>query len=375
MKKFKLILIIIILTFLTTGCWDMIEINQRLFPYSIGVDLNDGEGEKYIITISYPNINAIGKNATQQERVHVISTIAPSVFQGSSQLYTRLQYPFYFKHLRVLVLGHEVARDGDAIREILDGLNRDFVINKKIRLVMAEEKARDLLSAVPGAKRQEVIEGTLFSMLRRTRTTSRYTPQTLTGFIKNTDIGGVALMPRTAAHGEDIKVFGACIFKNYEFIGHLGELENRAISLIRGSVKSDIIDAKLGDAPISYSLTDASAKKKLVREGENLKVRIDVELEGALQEYILRDNPLIDSASTLKDMEKAIETKLKEEINKTLELLQKEYKADAIGVGEYISKFHPKVWKEVSKDWDEIFSQMDIEVALTVEIRRRGLVQ
>ena len=56
-------------------------------------------------------------------------------------------------------------------------------------------------------------------------------------------------------------------------------------------------------------------------------------------------------------------------------MLQKEYKADAIGVGEYISKFHPKVWKEVSEDWDEIFSQMDIEVALTVDVRRRGLVQ
>lgn len=375
MKKWRSILIVIILSLLTTGCWDMIEINQRLFPYSIGVDLNDGEGGKYIITISYPNINAIGKNANQQERVHVVSTVASSVFQGSAQLYTRLQYPFYFKHLRVLVLGHEVAKDGEAVREIIDGLSRDYIINKKIRLVMAEEKARDLLLFVPNAKRQEVIEGTLFSMLRRVKSTSRYVPQTLTGFIKNTDISDVALMPRAATHGEDIKIFGACVFKDYKFIGHLGETENRAVALMKGSIKSDIIDAKFKDVTISYSVTGTKTKKTLVRDGENPKVRIDVELEGALQEYILRDNPLIDSETLLKDMERAVKEKLMKEIDTTLNILQKEYNADAIGVGEYLSKFHQKVWRQVSKDWDEIFPEMDIEVVLDVKIRRRGLVQ
>ncbi len=375
MKKFRLILIVIILSLLTTGCWDMVEINQRLFPYSIGVDLNDGEGGKYIITISYPNINAIGKNATQEERVHIVSTIASSVFEGSAQLYTRLQYPFHFKHLRVLVVGHDVARDGKAVREILDGLNRDFIINKKVRLVMAEGKARDLLQFVPNAKRQEVIEGTLFSMLRRVRATSRYAPQTLTGFIKNTDNSRVALMPRMAAYEEDIKVFGACIFKDYEFVGHLGELENMAVALMRGGVKSDIIDSKFKDTTISYSITDTNAKKTLVRGQKNLKVRIDIKVEGSLQEYTLKDNPSFDNESLIKDMEKAIETTLTGEIEKTLDVLQKEYNTDAIGIGEYLSKFHPKVWNEVSKDWDEIFPEMDIEVVLDVKMRRRGLVQ
>ena len=26
-------------------------------------------------------------------------------------------------------------------------------------------------------------------------------------------------MPRAAQHGEDLKIFGGCIFKDYEFIG------------------------------------------------------------------------------------------------------------------------------------------------------------
>jgi len=126
MKK-RFILVIVTISFiLTTGCWGMIEINQRIFPYSIGVDLNDNEGEKYIITISYPNINAIGKNATQEDRIHIVSTVASSVFEGIEQLSTRLPYEVYFKHLKVVVFGQELAKDECAVREILDGMSRDY---------------------------------------------------------------------------------------------------------------------------------------------------------------------------------------------------------------------------------------------------------
>lgn len=374
MKKLVLIIMIVLLM-LTTGCWGMIEINQRLFPYSIGVDLNDEEGEKYIITISYPNINAIGKNATQKDRIHIVSTISSSVFEGSNQLSTRLPYEFYFKHLRVLVLGQELAKDGKAIREVLDGMNRDFIINKKVRLLVAEEKARDLLLFIPNAKRQEVIEGTLNSMLKEGKDTARFTSQTLTQFIRDTDVGGVGLMPRASVNEEDIKIFGGAIFKNYKHIGDIDEIQNRAISLMTGKLKRDLIDAPYKDVTISYSITGAEMKRKLIRKDGNLKIKIDIETEGSLQEYILLNKPIKDDIKVLSEMEKAIEKVLEKEIEDALKIIQEEYKADVIDIGEYLYKFHPKVWKEVEKDWDEIFSEMDIEVVVDAKIRRRGLTQ
>lgn len=74
-------------------------------------------------------------------------------------------------------------------------------------------------------------------------------------------------------------------------------------------------------------------------------------------------------------MEEAINGEVKKEIDKTLEVIQKKYKADAIGVGEYIFNFHPKLWKQVEKDWEEIFSQMEIDVNIDTKIRRRGLIK
>ena len=134
MKKIVLILLILISLSLTTGCWDMVEINQRTFPYSVGIDLNpdrttekksDAEGgDEFIVTMTYVNINGIGKNATQEERVFIVSTPASSIFEAKKKLANVVAYPIYFKHLRVLILGEELGGHEEYVREIMDGFLR-----------------------------------------------------------------------------------------------------------------------------------------------------------------------------------------------------------------------------------------------------------
>ncbi len=52
-----------------TGCWDIAEINQRLFVSSIGMDLNNTKDmNKYLVTYVYPNINAVGKNPSEDKK-------------------------------------------------------------------------------------------------------------------------------------------------------------------------------------------------------------------------------------------------------------------------------------------------------------------
>lgn len=352
----------------------MVEINQRLYPYSVGVDLNPGEGGDYIVTISYININGIGKNATQEERVFIVSTPASSIYEASKILTTRVPYPFYFKHLRVLILGEELAQDEHHVRQIIDGLSRDFQINKKLKIAMADKEAKTILESVPKSMKQEEIEGTLFALLQDTGNTARYTSKTLTDLIQGMDQGEV-IVPRIRVDGEDFKVYGGCIVKNYKVIGHINELESRAISFIRDEVKMELIDAPYNGSTISFEVTGQDVKRKLIRTGEDLVMKIDIEIEGNIQEYILKKSLETHGEETLKSMEEAIKGELERQILDVLELLQKEYKADPIGVGEYISKFHPKIWKEIENDWEEIFSEMNIEVSIDPRIRRRGLIQ
>src|SRR5699024_8418813 len=104
-KKSLFILFLICLSIILVGCWDMEEINQRIFVTSIGIDFNEGkEGEgNYIVTYVYPNIYALGKEPTQKEERFVVSTVSQTLFDASRHLATRIDRPFYFKHLKVIV--------------------------------------------------------------------------------------------------------------------------------------------------------------------------------------------------------------------------------------------------------------------------------
>lgn len=372
MKKTAIVLMSVSLVFMS-GCWDMAEINERIFPYSVGIDLNPDEGERYIVTISYPNIFAIGKNATQEERIYNVSSISSTIYEGIRQVNTRIPYPLYFKHLGTIVIGKTFAEDQESMRKLVDSTNRDFTISKRVRVIAAEHMAHDLLKSVPIAVKQEAIEGTLFNMLKGNKKTSRYIPQNLTRFLQEMDMGGVSIMPRATFHGEDLKIFGGCVFKNFQFVGHLGELQNRAVALMRGNIKETLVVAPFEDICISYSVSSSKAKKQLeINEGD-IKITIHVETEGVLREYIYTDEVVEITPDILNEMEKAISKTLEEETKEVIRILQKDFKADGLGIAEYLQKFHPKIWEEVSDDWEGIFPGITIEPVIDAKIRRMGL--
>ncbi|HFL3828582.1 TPA: Ger(x)C family spore germination protein, partial [Clostridioides difficile] len=319
MKKVGLIVFIILAIFLT-GCWDMVEINQRLFVSSIGVDLNKENGmNKYTVTYVYPNINAIGKNANESTKKFIVSTPCSSLFQAGKEFSTNVEFPFYYKHLKVLVIGEDIAKDEKLMRQVIDELNRDTKINKKLQIIIAEGKAKDILEARP--TQGPIVDGTIYNILKDNKSASRFTPQSLTGLIMEFDCNGVSLVPKVSKKGRELAIAGGAILKNYEFIGWIGEKENRALSLIKDKVKIELIDLPYKDGMLSYSITDINSNKEVTINKE-IKVKLSINIEGYLQGYIMDEKMTVYDVDILKDMEKSIEKQIKKEIEETINLVQ-----------------------------------------------------
>lgn len=372
MKKRSIILLMLLTIFLS-GCWDMVEINQRLFVSSIGVDLYDEKGmNKYLVTYVYPNINAIGKNATEDKKKYTVSTPCSSIFQAGKEFSTNVEYPFYYKHLKVLILAKDVIKDGNMTREIIDELNRDTKINKKLLLLVAEDNAKDILESKP--PQGQISDGTIYNILRDNRSASRFTPQTLTTLITEMDCNGVSIMPRANKKGAELSISGAAIIKDYQFIGWIGEKENRAISLIKDKVEIELIDIPYKDSILSYAVTDVKSHKKVDIDDE-IRANLFVGLEGYLQGYKMDNHINVFNNEVLLDMEGALEKQIKREIEETINLIQNQYNADVIGIGEHLSKFNPKAWKEVEDKWGEIFPEIKFDIDVDVKIRRTGLTK
>ncbi|OLS02272.1 Ger(x)C family spore germination protein [Tissierella creatinophila] len=377
MKKIILIAVILSLTF-TTGCWDMKEINERIFPYSVGLDIVDKKDFKkgrYEITFTYPNINALGKQAIQEDIVYLASIRGNNMFEGASNVSDRLQKPMFLRDLKVVVIPESLARDKNLIKEIIDGLSRDYIVNKVINFVVVKTTAKDFMQTVSKSKKQTEIEGLLYGLLRNEQGSTKFINSTLNSFVKDMYSCGATLVPVARREGEDIIVDSNAVFKDYELIGYLNQEDNRNIGLLTNKTKDLSINTEYEGADLALRTPRPRLKKQLIKSEKNLKIRYSIELRGQMEEYILGRGDQLDNKEKVNDMEKTLEKDLKKSIEKTIEKLQKDLNTDTIGVAEHLYKFNPKIWEEIEDDFDDIFPHIDIDLDINITIRRRGLTK
>ena len=200
-----------------TACWDMIDLEDRILPYSLAIDLSTNDSKNPLLfCFSYPNINALGKNPTQEELVYIINVNAKSLFDATNELTSREHHPIFLKHLNVVVMSEEVFTNEKHIRQILDGIQRDYLINKMLYLLITKASAQDLLEKKLESKRQETIEGLFVSLLHNEQESNKFTPIRIMEFIHDIDKRKVAVIP-LAISADDIEITGGGLFKDYKF--------------------------------------------------------------------------------------------------------------------------------------------------------------
>lgn len=378
MRKKIFLILYIIVAILLTGCWDVIEINQRNYVASIGFDINEEAkskkgADRFLVTFVYPIVGAAGQEQKPKAKKAVISTTVRTIFEGSRQLSTRIANPLDLKHMKVILIGEDLLREPEVMKEILDAIGRDKRINRKVKIVAVEGKAQDVLKITP---KEESFSGLyLNDILENDRNASRFTAQTYSSLIKDMDIKVASLVPRAIPKKDEIKLSGGGIIKDYKLVGWIGEKENGSIAIANGKIKSDIVNVNIENTVVSYILNHVESKKNVKMENGKIKANIKISIEGYLQKYKLDTGKDVFDVAFLDSIEKSLEKEIKGEIEDTIDILQKKYSADVIGIGDHMSKFEPDIWDKVKDNWDETFSNIDIKVSVDVKVRRTGLIR
>lgn len=375
MKKAYSLIFIVLLLF-TTGCWDKEEIEERLFVIAIGIDANEVEGKDYLnrlrVTYKYPNINAIGSNQGSSPSNFLLTANSSSIFNAGRDLMNEAPFPFYYKHLKIIILGKDLLNEKDLVQSVLDELNRDTKINKRVRIIAADRTAEEILKST--SEKDQLIQGSIYATTRNNRYTSSFTSKALTEIITDFDIAGVSLIPKMSLkENGDYVVSGGCILKDYKFLDWVDKDDNKIINLINGNVFMETIDTFYDDNVASYAVTDTKTKKN-INIDEKITADIKIDIEGYLQGYVLSNEQKAGDLETIEEIERAIEDKLMNMTQKTLSYLQKK-KVDLIGIGEKLSKFHPKEWEDLKDNWDEVFAEMEFNIDINVKIRRTALTK
>lgn len=171
-KQLIVLLIILFLSSLLTGCWDRREINELTFVVLAGVDREENGDIK--LTIEIPTAATLqgmvgggaggGGGGGAESPVIIVESTGRTIFDAIRNAATFTTPPLFWAHLRAIIFSEEVAQDG--IAKYMDFFARDSELRGTVWVLVAQGKAGDVVknrnkyTQLAGEYVEQLVQGT-----------------------------------------------------------------------------------------------------------------------------------------------------------------------------------------------------------------------
>ena len=368
---------ILLCVLLLTGCWDKIEIEDRLFVLSIGVDSVElaekkASKDKYTLSFVSPVVDQIKEGPGPAFRTY--KTVDNSIIMSLSQLLERFSKKQFFGHTRNIFFGEDVLKDEKLLKEILDGISRYHEFHNSMYAYIVPGRAEEVFKVKP--MYDKLLAPYIAGIIENSDYTSKVIKLTLLemAIMLENQKGGLVI-PRINPGKEEVKISGAGVLKDYKLIGYLDDQETSVYNWLTDKAKGGDIAVEYKGISTVFRHFDFDRKIELSKvENGNIYLNYIMETEGSIEEFMI-GKEILDNV-LLKEISREVEKRIENEGEKLIKKFQQEFKADLIGARDYLSKYHPKLYKIIEKDYEKFFTDsMVIEVTANVNIRRVGLIK
>ena len=368
---------ILLCVLLLTGCWDKIEIEDRLFVLSIGVDSvkveeQQASEDKYTLSFVSPVVDQIKEGPGPAFRTY--KTVDNSIIMSLSQLLERFSKKQFFGHTRNIFFGEDVLKDEKLLKEILDGISRYHEFHNSMYAYIVPGRAEEVFKVKP--MYDKLLAPYIAGIIENSDYTSKVIKLTLLemAIMLENQKGGLVI-PRINPGKEEVKISGAGVLKDYKLIGYLDDQETSVYNWLTDKAKGGDIAVEYKGISTVFRHFDFDRKIELSKvENGNIYLNYIMETEGSIEEFMI-GKEILDNV-LLKEISREVEKRIENEGEKLIKKFQQEFKADLIGARDYLSKYQPKLYKTIEKDYEKFFiDSIVIEVTANVSIRRVGLIK
>jgi len=390
MKRANLIILIIFSTLLLTACVGKREINDLALVMAVGIDKGSEDGKiKVTVQVSRPG-DARGQTGAPTgqsgETTWNVEAEGESIFEAIRNLTGVASRRVFWAHNFIIVINEEVAKEG--IGDIVDFFTRNPELRMRTLVALTPDKASELTSTITSL---EVTPGEALSKLFRYTNISTLAPYTeitdlLAAYLsessepllarvslKERKIDG--LKPEEGAKRKQVELSGAGVFENDKLVGILQADELQGIILFRDNINSGVVVVscpKEKNNNISVELNKQKFEVKPTYKNE--EVGFNAKLDASVTVVEAGCSFSISNKDDVEQLEKAVEAKLREDINKSIEKIQKEYKTDVLELGKVFQNKYPYEWRKVKKDWKNSFSAADINLTIHASVDSGSLL-
>lgn len=386
---------------LVAGCWDRVEIGDRLYVFSLVVDRpQEGQGPEpgkapapkpllYRVGIEVSlwkqlrggmtgagggAVGGAGKGGglTPEKPAWVMASAADTVAKALDQLHKRTFRVVSLSHLKVVIQGEAQARRG--IDGVLDFLERHPAVQRRVNMTVAPGEGLDLLQANPPI--DQLVARALPMLLGETATAPYSVDVNLGDVISKHHAKASYLIPRVRRTQDGLVLGGAGVFRHDRLTGWLGEEECAGYNWITGRVKEQVLQYRLpgaegSDAYQVIRLRSGRRRLTLAMAGGRPVFRLSVAAAGDLEESPVA----LDSPEEVRQVNREAARALRRQIEQAL-AAQRRLKAEFCGFGELVRERQPRLWDKVKDRWDEYFAkEARVDVSVRVKLRFHGEIR
>ena len=375
MKLKKLLIYSIFTLIFFTGCWDKIEIENRAFVLSLGIDkFTSGSGidvsseknivNRFAVSISMPQL--LDQPDQSDENTNRLKTSASATISSAMDFSDSISsQKLFFGHTKLAVLGEEILKNRQLFRETVDALERNPEISRKILVMSTDKSARDIL----GFKESiEPVSIFISNFYKNNVDGSAVTfKQTLENLVLDLRTAGNTIIPKVSIIEDSLNIGGAAIIKDFEFVDWLNSEEMRGYLFVKESALNANIITRFEDTFVPLDVTKNKTKIHFVEDetGENLICYIFIDVHGVVDEFTFTEESLA-TEKNLSDLSYLYKTIIEREVNACLSKFSK-HDIDGLFLKEFLRKQNFSLYEKYAyrDDFFDIFKIIPIaEVAV-----------
>lgn len=373
--KFRAFFIFLLICLVLTGCWDMREIERRLFVGGVGIDVSD-KANQYEFSFSIPIVREIvgspgGGGGGGGPAVALESSISESITEATRDMALRFNRDLFFEHMRIIVIGEDAARQG--LRQVINPFIRQTYFNRRSRIAIAEGSAKKILEVEPWV--EKIGAEYLQTIYAKVEFTGEFVDGDFGDFIDQIHaFSGNALVSKIAPREEEVYIGGAAVIKDYKLVGWLSEEETQGVNFMLGEMRggSIVVDDPKTTDKATFSILRAQRKIYLVSTEPTFHFNVKIEVEGDITE--VTEGRRIEDYE-IQQIQILVAEKIKEQVNKGVSKLQKDYRVDLVRLNDYLYKYHHRIWDEYKDEWEEAFETAQISVDVDVQVQNFGITK
>lgn len=390
-KKLKLIAAILYMTVVFSGCWDKVEIDRKAFVSTIGVDaasdidkekdLKEMKGDevfpeegikKLKVTYGFPDIKDFSpsKAVIQGDNSFTASTYS---MEGAMVKITGMSSrEIYLDHTRLLILSRDLLNYKESFKEILDYLERQPKLNRRMYVVMSIGAPDQFIKSKP--QMDPHIQTYISGVMENSKHNSTILPVTLNEMFITLSENGNAIVPviKMNSESKSVELSGTALIKDYKLIGQLSQTQTSNVEILRGKLRSGIKVVYDDGHPLDYEIDGLKRDINMNGDKDNLAINIKIEIEGKLKGAYL-DKSVVNTES-IGSLEQNLNKSIESECYKVMNVLQGRYNIDPIGIKEHIQKYKPGLWNSIKDDWEDAYKKAKINIIVKTSVRRVGVV-